>query len=218
MKTDQSLVSIYDILLCKYGQQRWWPCKIKDEIITGAVLTQNTNWQNVEKSLDNLRKQNLDSLERIVEADPGLISELIKPSGYYNVKTKRLLNLVNFILEHKNNLELLTPADLRCRLLSINGVGPETADTILLYYFELPFFVIDKYTIRIFSRIGFFSENVNYHEAQFFFASNLRKDVKLYNEFHALIVKFAKILCKSKPKCDECFLKNLCDFFKRQSS
>jgi len=231
------LMKIYDLLLQAYGYQGWWPLSTeteskgfdergyhkkdyihpqteahKLEICIGAILTQNTAWKNVEKALINLKKQNLMNAEKIIAADNKRLSAIIKPAGYYNIKSKKLKAFAKFFIVHKEKFN--SSSIERESLLSMWGVGKETADSILLYALDKPFFVIDAYTKRIFSRIGFFDEKISYEKAQEFFHKNLANDYKLFNEYHALIVEHAKQHCAKKPKCRGCVLRNKCKYFK----
>lgn len=193
-------MKIYNLLFERYGKQEWWPVTSKNkefEVCVGAILTQNTAWSNVEKAIKNLKENNLLSKEAILKVDIKKLAELIKPAGYFNQKARKLKEFSNFSGE-------IT----RENLLNIWGIGPETADSILLYAFNEPIFVIDAYTKRIFSRIGFKEES--YDELQKLFMSKLTKDFKLFNEYHALIVKLAKEHCKTKPECVNCQLNKIC--------
>lgn len=200
---------MYDTLLNHYGPQHWWPADSFVEMIVGAVLTQNTNWKNVERALDNLKIQNLLSLKALQDLPIEELAELIRPAGYYNIKARRLKNLVALFVEtYEGEPELFFQEDLegaREQLLSVKGIGPETADSILLYGCEKPVFVIDAYTCRIFSRHGLLPEESDYAGVQEIFHDALPQDVALYNEYHALIVQLAKDFCKKKnPSCEEC--------------
>lgn len=206
------LLDIYKRLYAALGSQHWWPGDTPFEIIVGAILTQNTAWTNVEKAINNLKQNRLLSAKALSKSKPSKIAKLIRPSGYYNIKTKRLKNFLNFLNDKFNgDLDQLLKHEtgrLRTELLEINGIGPETADSILLYAANKPVFVIDAYTKRIFSRHGLIKKDAAYEEAQYFFMSNLPKNLKLYNEYHALIVKIGKEFCKKNPKCRICPLKN----------
>ncbi|PMP76989.1 MAG: endonuclease [Sulfurihydrogenibium sp.] len=197
-----NVLKVYKKLLDIYGFQKWWPVHENQdkvvEIVVGAVLTQNTSWKNVEKSLENLISYGCLSFECIKNIDIEILKKLIKPSGFYNQKAKTLKLLANLFLEKKE----IT----RQELLAVKGVGPETADSILLYAFDKPFFVVDKYTKRLFYRLGFTPENISYEELQRFITDNIPKDVEIYKEFHALIVKHCKDICTKTPKCENCFL------------
>ena len=191
-----------------FGPQNWWPGDTDLEIMIGAVLTQNTNWQNVEKAIHNLKTGHLISLNELRSIPIGDLADEIRPAGYFNVKAKRLKNLINFIADQYDlDLSLLREEDtmtLRKGLLSVNGIGPETADSILLYAIHRPVFVVDGYTHRILSRHGMVAEQMAYQELQDLFQDHLPDDTALYNEFHALLVKTGKRFCKKSPVCEEC--------------
>jgi len=212
MKKD--LLSIYEKLLDNFGPQHWWPAETEFEVIIGAILTQNSNWKNVERAIANLKDNSLLSLEKIRSVSEERLKKLIRPAGYYNAKSRKLKEFVNFIFENYNgklNEFLDLPAgQLRDQLLSIWGIGPETADSIVLYASNKESFVIDAYTKRIFSRLGFVEDGVSYGELKNFFENNLPKDIQMYKEFHALIVELGKNYCKSKPLCDQCPLERKC--------
>jgi endonuclease-3 related protein len=212
---EHNLFTIYNLLFKKFGQQHWWPGESKEEIIIGAILTQNTNWQNVEKSIYNLRLNNLIDFASLVRIEEQKLAEIIRSSGYYNQKSKRLKLIVKFFTENPFAIfENIPTEEFRKMLLGIIGIGPETADSILLYAFNRPVFVIDAYTKRIFNRLKFWSKEVSYKEAQYFFMKNLKPDVNLFNEYHALLVKLGKEYCKKIPKCLYCPLKTICDYKK----
>lgn len=203
---------VFDVLYGFYGPQGWWPADSKFEVIIGAILTQNTAWINVEKAISNLKKANaLSSPQKLRRLTPKKLSVLIKPAGYYNLKSYRLKNFIAFLYtRYDGSLEKASRQStniLREELLGINGIGPETCDSILLYAFDKPVFVIDAYTKRVFSRHKFFREDIGYDEAQRFFMRKLPDDKCLFNEFHALIVRLAKDFCKKKPVCEACPLK-----------
>ncbi|MCL2064550.1 MAG: endonuclease [Candidatus Cloacimonetes bacterium] len=204
-----NLLEIYNRLYRAYGPQNWWPGETQDEIIIGAILTQNTNWLNVEKAISNLKKNNLCSLDKISKMNPEYIAELIKPSGYFNQKSIRLTNIAKGL--DKNEIQNKALFDSRKILLDMKGIGPETADSILLYAFEKGIFVIDAYTIRIFSRIGLTLKDKKYDTYQNFFMENLEHDVKFFNEYHGLIVRHCKISCKKIPNCEFCCLSEICE-------
>ena len=196
---------IYKILYKTYGSQNWWPVTTQNkqfEIIIGTILTQNTSWKNVEKAILNLKQENLIEPNKILKIKTQKLAELIRPSGYFNQKSERLKLISKFYIENKN------PA--REKLLEVKGVGPETADSILLYAFNKPSFVIDLYTKRIFSRIGLCKESDSYETIQNLFMNNLEHDSKLFNEYHALIVEHAKRHCSKKPNCINCPLTDYC--------
>lgn len=214
-ETDNKILEVYQKLFSTFGHQNWWPGETKLEIIVGAVLTQNTAWQNVEKAIENLKKEGLLVLAQLYRVNEDRLAAIIRPSGYYNIKAKRLKEIVRFLWEN-GGIELLlnrkTP-ELRETLLAINGVGEETADSILLYAMERPVFVVDAYTKRIFSRLGFLDENAIYGNVKSFFEQALPTDSNLYNEYHALIVRLGKDYCrKTKPLCMECPIERQCAY------
>ncbi|MEO0101929.1 MAG: endonuclease III domain-containing protein [candidate division WOR-3 bacterium] len=210
---EHTIYKIYQILYSHFGPQHWWPGETKLEIVVGAVLTQNTAWQNVEKAIKNLKKKNLLEIKKLYKIRENFLSKLIKPAGYYNLKTKRLKELVKFLCQRYNgNLEKMAKEKgevLREELLRVKGIGKETADSILLYALNKPFFVVDAYTKRILLRHNLINEKMTYDEIQKLFQENLPKRVKIYNEFHALLVKLGKTYCQKRPKCFLCPLANL---------
>jgi endonuclease-3 related protein len=207
-QTGRSLLDMHQLLLRHFGPQEWWPGETTLEIMVGAVLTQNTSWTNVEKAIRNLKDHGLLSLKALNTIPIDALAQEIRPSGYYNIKAKRLKNLIRLFFEqYGGSLERLSSADtgdLREHLLEVNGVGPETADSILLYSLQRPVFVVDAYTHRILLRHGMAEEQMEYHELQGLFMDNLPDDVDLFNEFHALIVMAGKEYCKRKPLCHAC--------------
>jgi endonuclease III related protein len=178
------------------------------EVIVGAVLTQNTAWRNVEKAIRNIKLKKLLSIKKLTRLPVSELAQLIKPSGFYNIKAQRLHNLLSFLTQNYQGsltkMNNIPTEKLRNDLLSVNGIGQETADSILLYAFSKPVFVVDAYTKRIFSRHKFFSYATEYSEIQKLFTDNLPKRIKIYNEYHALIVQLAKEHCKKTPNCCEC--------------
>ena len=201
---------IFDRLEGKYGKQNWWPCVTNNrrfEVVVGAILTQNTSWNNVEKAIENLDKFNFLRKDAIKQIGEDELGQLIKSSGYFKQKSKKLKKIVEFLDSKKEvNKE---------NLLEVWGIGKETADSVLLYAYEKPIFVIDSYTKRIFSRIGIVNEEIGYDELQDIFMKNLESDLELFKEYHALIVKLGKDVClKRNPKCKECCLKKICRFEK----
>lgn len=210
--TGQMLMEMYDLLYARFGPQNWWPARGELEVMVGAVLTQNTNWKNVEKAIDNLEQEGLLSLEGLWSLDVKELAQYIKSAGYFNIKAKRLMNLVAFIFDkYEGDLSLLlgdTTNNLREGLLSVNGIGPETADSILLYAAGRPVFVIDAYTYRILKRHGMVEDEVDYYEMQELFMDHLPEDPELFNEFHALIVCAGKHFCRRNPLCDLCPLED----------
>lgn len=200
---------IYDRLYNHYGPQNWWPGDSDFEILVGAVLTQNTNWDNVAKALEKLRDAGVLSYQAMSATPADELAELIRPSGYYNIKSKRLHNLLRMISKkYGGELDCLindTTEEARASLLSVKGVGPETADAILLYCGKHPVFVVDTYTHRVFSRHGLVAEECDYHELQEEFTRRLEPDPHLYGEYHALIVMVAKEFCKKGVSlCERC--------------
>jgi endonuclease-3 related protein len=192
---------LYETLLTYYGPQNWWPGE-GFEIAIGTILTQNTAWNNVEKALTNLKQHNLLSPKAILQTDESVLKKLITPAGFFNQKTNYLRNLCSLWLHNPN--------PTREELLAVKGIGDETADSILLYLLEQPEFVIDAYTIRICNRLGLGTSSSKKYWKNYF-QQNLPVSVKLYNEFHALLVKHAKEFCtKTHPRCTECFLNKYC--------
>ncbi|SOB57257.1 conserved protein of unknown function [Pseudodesulfovibrio profundus] len=205
--------SMYEAMLDALGPSDWWPGDTPFEVMVGAILTQNTNWSNVEKAISNLKEHDLLAPFQMAELPLKDLAKLIRPAGYYNVKARRLANLLNFLKnEVAYDIQALKEYPLhalRPKLLSINGIGPETADSILLYALEKPSFVIDAYTFRMMSRHGFVFEGMEYHELQTLFMDALPEDVATYNECHALIVRIGKQWCKKRnPLCQTCPLKD----------
>ena len=201
-------MEMFRLMWERFGPQHWWPAETPLEVIIGAVLTQNTNWKNVEKAMENLRGKGLLSLDILHSMESSGLAEEIQPAGYYNIKAKRLKNLIDYIFDEYEGdlsafLEAGTPG-LREGLLSVKGVGPETADSILLYAAGRPIFVVDAYTYRILHRHGMVEDPSIYQELQALFMDHLPEDPLLFNEFHALIVRVGKKFCKRKPLCAEC--------------
>lgn len=208
-------IRIYNKLYKFYGPQDWWPARSRFEVIVGAILTQNTAWTNVERAIRNLRAQGyLTSPRKICALDARELSRIIRPAGYHNVKAQRLKNFTDFLLNHYacrlDRLSRIPTDGLRGELLGVNGIGPETCDSILLYAFERPVFVVDAYTKRIFSRHGFFNQESTYEFVQGLFMKNLPTESILFNEYHALIVRLAKEYCRKSPRCGDCPLKISC--------
>jgi endonuclease-3 related protein len=208
------LKEVYRRLLDAFGPQHWWPGESPFEMTVGAVLTQNTSWQNVERAIRNLREVGVMEPHALDALDDLALQELIRPAGYFRVKAKRLRSFVRFLVErYGGSLEAMfrTPlATLREELLAIHGVGKETADSILLYAGSLPVFVVDAYTHRIFARHGWIGFDADYDQIQDYFQSSLPDDASMYNEFHALLVRLGKDYCrKTGPRCEECPLREL---------
>ena len=184
--------------------------------MVGAILTQNTNWKNVEKAIGNLKQNNMLDAAAIAESDLQQLAEVIRPSGFYNQKSERLHPFARFFIDHGeiNGLRAQTTGPLRQQLLKLSGIGPETADSMLLYALEKEVFVVDAYTRRIFSRLGLLPETADYHAIQHYFQQQLEPDLKLFQEYHALIVEHAKRHCRSRPLCQNCPLHNKCNYLK----
>jgi endonuclease-3 related protein len=205
---------IFEKLYRFFGPQGWWPAESPFEVCVGAILTQNANWKNVEKAIENLKKKNLLTPEALYQLSERELAELIKPSGFYNLKAKRLKNFLKFLFEnYQGDLKRMreeNPEILRRKLLEVKGLGLETVDSILLYALDMPFFVVDAYTYRILFRHGLCPEETTYEELQNIFHANLERDIELYKEFHALLVACGKIFCKMKePLCEPCPLSEL---------
>ena len=208
----KALRSIYSKLYSYFGAQYWWPAKSRFEVIVGAILTQNTNWQNVEKAINNLKKAKALDAGKLHRMPKEKIARLIRPSGFFNIKSGRLKEFLRFFFEnYSGDIQRLIKQDkqiLRKQLLLVKGIGPETADSILLYALDKPVFVVDAYTRRVLARHKIIGEGAAYDELQNLFSKNLKNEVKLFNEYHALIVRLAKVYClKNNPKCDVCPIK-----------
>ncbi|MDD4873968.1 MAG: endonuclease [Dehalococcoidales bacterium] len=216
--TDHLLKEIYQRLMTAYGPQQWWPAPSPFEVMVGAVLTQSTAWINVEKAIDNLKAAQVLSPESIRNVSFSDLAQIIKPSGYYNVKARKLKSLAYWLgATFADNIDKMAECDtksLREQFLSVYGIGPETADSILLYVVKKPIFVIDTYTRRIISRIGLMLKDNSYDDYQRLFMVHLKADVVIYNEYHALLVKLAKEACNKKPLCRKCCLNDICRFYK----
>jgi endonuclease-3 related protein len=209
----EQLTEIYKLLFDRFGPQRWWPGETQFEVITGAILTQNTNWTNVEKAIANLKSADLLTPEELYHLNTSKLAELIRPAGYYNIKAKRLKNFINWLFQNYDgqliNLENLNTDRLRTELLAVKGIGRETADSILLYAFGREIFVIDVYTARVAVRHGLIEPQTDYEQLRELFQSNLQQDSQLFNEYHALLVNVGKNYCKPKAKCPGCPLEKL---------
>jgi len=204
----------YYILLKELGPQKWWPAQSKWEVVIGAILTQNTSWKNVEKAIENLKSKGLIDMENLATADLKDIAEAIKPSGYFNQKAKKLKSISTYIKERYNskleNFYNKSITNLRIELLSIWGIGKESADSIILYSAGKPIFVVDAYTIRILKRHNIIDESSGYDEVQELFMKSLDEDINIYNEYHALLVNIGKNYCtKRELRCELCVLNKL---------
>lgn len=203
------LFQAYERLLAAFGPQHWWPGESPFEIMVGAVLVQNTAWRNVERAIDNLREACVMDPRALYAVPPVDLAELIRPAGYFQVKARRLRSLLKFVVEeYDGSLESMFRTDvstLREQLLALHGIGPETADAILLYAGGLPTFVVDSYTHRVLARHGWIGYEAAYHEIKEEFESALPADAQLFNEYHALLVRVGKDFCRrTAPKCDTC--------------
>ena len=202
------LRGVYRRLLNHFGPQHWWPGESDFEVIVGAVLTQNTSWRNVERAIDQLRKANVLTLSAMVELPMEELAELIRSAGYYRLKARRLRNMLDFVTQrYGGSLDTMFATEhdaLRSELLAVNGIGPETADSILLYAGNKPTFVVDAYTQRVLKRHGWIEPEADYHATKHFLEKHLRRDVARFNEFHALFVRVGNRFCRKQPKCDAC--------------
>lgn len=205
------LPGYYQALLDRFGPQGWWPGESPFEVIVGTILTQNTNWKNVEKTISRLKKEGLLVPDKLSATDPDVLSEYLRPVGYFRVKTERLLNVLLFFRKRYGfDIDRAAGTDtsrLRGELLDIHGIGPETADSILLYALDRPVFVVDAYTRRVLTRHRLIDEEADYGEIQRLFTTCLPEDVSLFNEYHALLVRVGKEFCRTIPRCDSCPLK-----------
>lgn len=212
MVTGNLLLEIYDVLRSAFGHRNWWPAESPFEVMVGAVLTQNTNWRNVEKAIRNLRDAGLLSAGGLARAEVEELQDLLRPAGYYRQKAPRLKRLARWVVEacgpEEGSLAELRRRpleDLREELVSLKGIGPETADSILLYALGKPVFVIDAYTARVMGRHELIAPDVSYAGAQTYFQDELAADVELFKDFHAQLVEVGKRYCKSRsPRCSEC--------------
>ncbi len=217
-------LALFDRLFAAYGPQHWWPGETPFEVMVGAILTQNTAWSNVERAIDALDRAGVLEPRPLLALPERELAALIRPAGYFNVKARRLRNYVHWYVEAGgyDALAARETAALRSALLSINGVGPETADDILLYAFERPVFVIDAYTRRLVTRLGWFDADPGYEPLRQWFEQRLaraargRDPIALFNEYHALIVVHAKSACRPRPLCDACALARHCGYSRGQ--
>jgi endonuclease-3 related protein len=207
------LKKIYRRLYRAYGSRHWWPGETSFEVMVGAILTQNTSWRNVEKAIQKLKGKGILNPEGIHHLKKKELAPLIRSSGYYRIKADRLKAFVSFLFEeYDGDLKRMRREgldELREKLLAIRGIGPETADSILLYGLKKSVFVVDAYTKRILSRHGIISEKASYKEVQKLFMDHLPLDEKLFNEYHALFVHLGKMVCRKMPKCAICPIKGI---------
>ncbi len=205
---DLTLRTLYEKLYAFFGPQYWWPGDTPFEITVGAILTQNTNWANVEKAIDNLKVHHVLNSRALHKLPLQTLAALVRPSGYYNIKAKRLKAFIDFLVSGYGGsmarMKKGTTEKLRSELLAVNGIGQETADSILLYALEKPVFVVDAYTRRVLSRHDIIDANARYDEYQDFFHCELNQDVHLFNEYHALLVRVGKEYCRTRPRCEKC--------------
>lgn len=204
---------IYETMHRHGGHQRWWPADSPFEVMVGAILTQNTSWSNVEKAILNLKRAKVLTPQKLNQAPPKKLLEWLRPSGFFNIKAKRLKsflayfkNRYRFSLGRMKKIEL---SQLRQELLRVKGIGPETADSILLYALGRPVFVIDAYTRRVFSRHGLIQPDLPYEEIRKWFEANLPSSKELFNDYHAQIVRVGKYFCRKTPDCSKCPLEYL---------
>jgi endonuclease-3 related protein len=208
VQLDSKLQKTYDCLREAFGHRDWWPGDGPFEVMVGAILTQNTNWNNVETAIEQLKEKEVLSPRAILDLELKELQSLIRPAGYYRQKSARLVRLSRWLLESCEGApELLQewPEDeLRRELVSIKGIGPETADSIMLYALEQPVFVVDTYTMRYAVRHNLIDANANYYELQRLFIDHLPRDLELYKDFHAQLVELGKRYCRPDPRCGEC--------------
>ena len=208
VRTGDLLEELYQKLWDAFGPQGWWPGETPFEVIIGAILTQNTNWKNVAQALRALKDEGLLNPQALGEMPEAELANWIRPAGYFNIKARRLKNFLDFFAHHyQNSLEKMGREDLgslRAALLTVKGIGPETADSILLYALHRPTFVVDAYTHRILSRHDLAPEACSYEELQALFMDHLPHKVPLYQEYHALLVRVGKEYCRPKPRCPSC--------------
>ena len=217
-RTDRAWRAVHDTLLAGFGAQDWWPGETPFEVMVGAVRTQNTAWRNVERAIANLKAARALDGQAMLDLSAGELAKLIRPAGFFNVKAKRLQALCAFlrdqgVLAAPEQLARTAPLPvLRTQLLGVHGVGEETADSILLYALNLPSFVVDAYTRRIFTRLGLLAGDESYGQIQTRFQAQLPPELDLYNEYHALIVRLGKDICRPNPRCGVCPLNGICPY------
>jgi len=214
-RTPTNLVDIFQRLFDHYGPQSWWPAEHEFEVMVGAVLTQNTNWKNVELALENLRKHNVLDFHEILKLEIGDLETLIRPAGFYRKKANTIRSICSCLVDHQGIEGLSRQSHEYCRkaILDITGIGDETADAILLYALDKPAFVIDKYTNRIVSRLNSTDSSLGAQDLQQAFMQQLPPQLACYQEYHALLVEHAKVHCRKKPVCIACPLQSQCEHF-----
>jgi endonuclease-3 related protein len=207
---------IFNRLLERFGPRFWWPAETPFEVCIGAILTQNTNWTNVEKAIRALKQAGIMTPAPLRDIAAEELAQLIRPAGYFNLKSARLKDFISWLyLNHDGSLEQMFTVEwhaLRLELLRVRGIGPETADSILLYAGKRPTFVVDAYTRRLFHRLGLLAEGAGYDETRILFMDHLPSDAQLFNEYHALIVEQCKQFCRKKPLCQGCPLRTICPY------
>jgi endonuclease-3 related protein len=212
--TRAGLEKLYDRLLRHFGHAGWWPGETAFEVCVGAILTQNTSWTNVEKALGALRQRDLLSAAKLRAVPVSRLARMIRSSGYFNVKARRVRAFLDFLhREYGGRVDGMTgegPWELRAKLLTVDGIGRETADSIVLYAAGHPLFVVDAYTRRVFARLGLLNGDEPYDAIQRFFMERLPPNAQLYNDFHAQIVRLGKDICRPRPRCDACPLQGPC--------
>jgi len=218
----RALIDIYRRLFDRFDHQHWWPAEEPFEVIVGAILTQSAAWGNVEKAINNLKRAGALSPGKLRRLSLSRLAGLIHPCGYYNAKALKLKSFAFWLGNHYdddlNRLFACDTEELRQQLLSVHGIGQETADSILLYAADKPVFVVDAYTRRIFNRIGLTPAKDSYAGYQAFFMDNLPADAKLFNEYHALLVRLGKEVCRRRPVCSQCCLSDICQLALTNSS
>lgn len=209
-------MAIYESMLARFGTLSWWPAETPFEVCVGAILTQNTAWTNVEKAIYALKQAEIMTPDALQAVEPEQLAQLIRPAGYFNLKSVRLKNFTSWLFHHHaGSLEQMFSGEwpaLRTELLKVCGIGPETADSILLYAGNKPSFVVDTYTRRLFFRLGLLAEDAGYDETRALFMAHLPPDAQLFNEYHAMIVEECKQFCRKKPLCSGCPLFSGCLF------
>lgn len=206
--TGEKLLSLFHTLLAVFGPRHWWPGDSPLEVMVGAILTQNTSWGNVEKAISNMKERGVLDVGALTQVSEDELGEIIRPAGFYRVKARYLKAFVAGFQERFDglveNTATVATAELREFLLDLNGIGPETADSILLYALDRPIFVVDAYTKRFLKHHGLYDGDYEYHHIQRFFMDNLPRDTYIFNEFHALLVRLCQEHCKKKPDCSQC--------------
>ncbi|MDE1860173.1 MAG: endonuclease III domain-containing protein [Candidatus Micrarchaeota archaeon] len=213
------MLGLYEELRKNFGYRHWWPGETEDEITIGAILTQQVSWTNVEKAIKNLKENDMLSLAAIADANLPELERLVRPTGFFRQKARRLRNFAQYVARTHGSLGIMFRKDsagLRKELLDIDGVGPETADSIMLYAAGKRIFVIDAYTRRIMSRMYGTPDDMGYDELQEYISSRIPGSTKLYNDFHAQFVELGKNYCRTKPLCDMCPVKRHCSYYKAQ--